>query len=116
MTTALTDVIENTFPIIPKNGTIAITPLEEQEVSKGGVFLPQTRTKAEGGVRIRKGTVLAVGPGELLLDGTRLTPSVVPGDLIEFTADSGLWYERNGEPYCTLVNYRSIVAVIREEA
>ena len=59
------------------NDWVLTTPVEAVKVSRGGLHLPDKKDMRPTVVR-----VVAVGPGKLLPDGTRATPSVVAGDTI----------------------------------
>ena len=56
----------------------------EETKTTGGIILPDTAKK-----KPHKGTVLAVGAGKLLKDGTRRGLQVKEGDVILFTAWAG---------------------------
>ena len=66
--------------IKPLGDKIIIKPLAEDEVSKSGIFLPETIDKEKP----EKGEVIAVGPGKLLDSGQRATMSVKVGDKVMF--------------------------------
>src|SRR5712692_3106321 len=56
----------------------------EESKTAGGIILPDNAKK-----KPQKGTVLAVGPGKLLKDGTRRGLQVKDGDTILFTTWAG---------------------------
>ena len=55
----------------PLGDRVVIKPLEEEEVTKGGLVLPDTARE-----KPQKGEVVAVGPGRLGDDGKRLAMEV----------------------------------------
>jgi len=63
----------------PLEDKIIVKPLEEKEVTKGGIVLPQTSKE-----KPEKGEVIAVGPGKLLENGKRAGLSVKVGDKVVF--------------------------------
>jgi len=63
----------------PLGDKIIVKPLEEKEVTKGGIVLPQTSKE-----KPEKGEVIAVGPGKLLENGKRAGLSVKVGDKVVF--------------------------------
>ena len=63
----------------PLGDKIIVKPLEEKEVTPGGIFLPQTSKE-----KPEKGEVIAVGPGKLLENGKRAGLSVKVGDKVVF--------------------------------
>lgn len=64
----------------PLNDHVIVEPVEKQEMTKGGIVLPDTADKEKP----EKGKVLAIGPGKLLEDGRRAVMSVKPGDTVVF--------------------------------
>jgi chaperonin GroES len=68
----------------PIGDRLIVQRVEAQEKTAGGILLPDNaRTKPQ------KGKVLAVGPGRLKKDGTRLAPQVKEGDIVLFTTWAG---------------------------
>lgn len=67
--------------INPLADRVVIEPIEEDETSAAGIVIPDTASKE----RPQKGRVLAVGPGKLGDDGTRVSPEVKVGDVVLFT-------------------------------
>ena len=68
------------FKIKPLNDKVIIKPIEEDEVTKSGIVLPETAEKEKP----EKGEVVAVGPGKLLENGQRAPMSVKVGDKVIF--------------------------------
>jgi chaperonin GroES len=64
----------------PLNDRIIVEPLKSDEVSKGGIILPDTAEKEKP----EKGKVVAAGPGRLLENGSRAPMSVKVGDIVVF--------------------------------
>jgi co-chaperonin GroES (HSP10) len=59
-----------------------LEPIEQQRGSE----IVLTDMKQDGKMLLRKGKVLAVGPGKRDEDGYRIEPEVKPGDLVLFNA------------------------------
>jgi len=70
--------------IRPLNDRIIVKRLEEEEVRKGGIIVPDTAKE-----KPQEGKVIAVGNGKLTDDGTRLPLDVKAGDRILFGKYSG---------------------------
>jgi chaperonin GroES len=70
--------------IKPLDDRIVVTRTEAEEKTAGGILLPENAKE-----KPTQGKVLAVGPGKLLDNGTRSTPSVAAGDIILFGKYSG---------------------------
>jgi chaperonin GroES len=68
----------------PLNDRVVVKRLEEKEVRKGSIIIPDTAKE-----KPQEGEVLAVGPGKLSEDGKRQAMSVKPGDTILFGKWSG---------------------------
>lgn len=66
--------------IKPVHDKIIVQPIEEDEVTKAGIVLPETAEKEKP----EKGKVLAIGPGKLLENGQRAEMSVKVGDKVIF--------------------------------
>ena len=68
----------------PLGDRLIVRRFEADEKTAGGIILPDT---AKG--KPQKGTVLGVGPGRLLKDGTRRGLQVKEGDTVIFTTWAG---------------------------
>ena len=66
--------------IKPLDDRVVIKPAKEDEITKGGIVLPDTVDKE----RPEKGEVMAVGEGKLLENGQRAPLSVKVGDVVMF--------------------------------
>ena len=70
--------------IQPLADRIIIRPIEREEVTKGGIVLPDTVKE-----RPVEGEVLAVGPGKLADDGKRAPMDIKVGDIVIYTKYGG---------------------------
>jgi len=68
----------------PLGDRIVIKPLEQGEEKRGGIIIPDTAKE-----KPEKGEVLAVGPGKMLDNGTRVAPEVKKGDKVLFGKYAG---------------------------
>jgi|SRR5687767_6585497 chaperonin GroES len=68
----------------PLGGRVLIEPVEQDDVTSGGLFLPETAKE-----KPQQGKVLAAGPGERNDKGERIAMDVKVGDLILFAKYSG---------------------------
>ena len=66
--------------IKPIRDKVIVKPITEDEVTKGGIVLPDTVDKE----RPEKGKVIAVGDGKTLDNGQKLPMSVKVGDTVMF--------------------------------
>jgi chaperonin GroES len=68
----------------PLADRLIVKPLEEEEVTPGGIVLPETAKE-----KPQKGEVLAVGPGARDEDGNRTPMEVSVGDTVLFAKYAG---------------------------
>jgi chaperonin GroES len=68
----------------PLADRLIVKPLEEEEVTPGGIVLPETAKE-----KPQKGEVLAVGPGARDEDGNRTPMDVSVGDTVLFAKYAG---------------------------
>ena len=68
----------------PLGNRVVVEPVEQEEVTAGGIVLPETAKE-----KPQKGTILAVGPGDRDEDGKRIPMDVSVGDTILFAKYSG---------------------------
>ena len=90
----------------PLGGKILIKRMEAEERTRGGIVLPDTAKE-----KPQKGTVLAVGEGKLLDDGTRAAFQVKLGDTVLFTSYAGTEIKIDGEDLM-LMDESDVLAVI----
>jgi chaperonin GroES len=70
--------------IEPLGDRVVVRPTPKEEVSKGGVILPDTvREKPQ------EGEIIAVGPGRLSEEGTRIAMELKPGDKVIYAKYAG---------------------------
>jgi chaperonin GroES len=68
----------------PLGNRVVVEPVEQEEVTAGGIVLPETAKE-----KPQKGTILAVGPGDRDEAGKRIPLDVSVGDTILFAKYSG---------------------------
>ena len=78
----------------PLGSRIVIEPLESEDVTAGGIFLPETAKE-----KPQKGTVLAIGPGDRDEAGKRIALDVKVGDVVLFAKYSGTEVAYAGENF-----------------
>jgi chaperonin GroES len=70
--------------IKPLADRIVVRPIEREEMTKGGIVLPDTVKE-----KPQEGEVVAVGPGRLGEDGKRLAMEIKVGDIVIYTKYGG---------------------------
>ena len=83
--------------VTPLADRVVVKPLEEAEQMRGGLYIPDTAKEKPS-----QGKVVAVGPGKVSDDGTRLDMDVSVGDKILYGKYSGTDVTLDGEEYLIL--------------
>ena len=76
----------------PLGGRVLVEPMEQDEVTAGGIILPETAKE-----KPQEGKILATGPGERDEDGKRIAMDVKVGDKVLFAKYSGTEVKMNGK-------------------
>ena len=90
----------------PLQDRILVKRVEEEAKTKGGIIIPDTAKE-----KPQEGLVVAVGPGKVTDNGTRVTPEVKAGDRILFGKYSGTEIKVDGVEHLIL-REDDILAVI----
>jgi chaperonin GroES len=83
--------------IRPLHDRILVKRMEEQEVKKGGIIIPDTAKE-----KPQEGKVIAVGTGKVTDDGKKIPLDVKAGDKILFGKYSGSEVKVEDEEYLIL--------------
>jgi len=78
--------------IEPLGDRVVIKPTPKEEVSKGGIVLPDTAKE-----KPQEGKIIAVGPGRLNEDGNRIAMEVKKGDKVLYSKYAGSEFKLDGE-------------------
>ncbi len=92
----------------PMGSRLIVEPAVENEVSKGGIILPDTTDK-EKPIR---GEVISIGPGRILDNGQREVIDLEIGDKILFEKYGSDEYKVEEKEFL-VVDYDKVVAVIK---
>jgi chaperonin GroES len=76
----------------PLGDRVVVKPIEREEVTKGGIVLPDTVKE-----KPQEGKVLAAGPGRLSEDGKRIAMDVTVGDVVLYVKYGGTEVKIDGE-------------------
>ncbi len=93
--------------IKPISDHILIEPVEEEEKTESGIFLPQTAKKKEP----EQGKVVAVGPGQRTKEGKVLPMEVKEGDTVLFNKYGPTEIEVDNKEYL-IARQNDILAII----
>lgn len=78
--------------IEPLGDRVVIKPTPKEEVSRGGIVLPDTAKE-----KPQEGKIIAVGPGRLTEDGKRIAMDVKKGDKVIYSKYAGTEFKLNDE-------------------
>lgn len=92
--------------IKPLGDRVLIKRLEAEEKTSGGIVIPDTAKE-----KPKEGTVLALGPGKVLENGSRSTFTVSEGARVIFSSYAGTEVKWQGEDYL-LMSEEDILAVV----
>ncbi|RMF96869.1 MAG: co-chaperone GroES [Planctomycetota bacterium] len=92
----------------PLDDRIVVEPVAAEETTAGGIVLPDTAKE-----KPQRGTVLAVGPGKLLDDGSRAEMSVAVGDEVIFGKYAGSDIEVDGKELKILRESEVLAKVVK---
>ena len=92
--------------IKPLHDRILVRRLEEKEVKKGGIIIPDTAKE-----KPQEGEVIAVGPGKVGDDGKRQPMDVKVGDKILFGKYSGSEVKLEGNEHI-IIREDDVLAIL----
>jgi chaperonin GroES len=78
--------------IEPLGERVLVKPTAKEEVTKGGIVLPDTVKE-----KPQEGEIVAVGPGRLSEDGKRIAMEVKAGDRVIYAKYAGMEYKLDDE-------------------
>jgi len=92
--------------IRPLGEKVLVKRLEAEQVTRGGIVLPDSAKE-----KPQRGTVLAVGDGRMLDDGSRAKFQVKKGDKVLFSSYGGTEVKVGTEEYL-LMDETDILAIL----
>jgi chaperonin GroES len=92
--------------IKPLHDRIIVKRLEEEEITKGGIIIPDTAKE-----KPIEGKVVAVGDGKVKDDGTKLPIEVKVGDRVLFAKYGGTEVKIDGEEHL-MMKEDDILAIV----
>ena len=76
----------------PLGNRVVVEPLEQEEMTAGGIILPETAKE-----KPQRGKILAAGPGDRNDKGERIAMDVSEGDTVLFAKYSGTEIKMDGK-------------------
>jgi chaperonin GroES len=90
----------------PLGGRVIVEPIEQEEMTAGGIILPETAKE-----KPQEGKILAAGPGERDENGARIAMEVNVGDKVLYAKYSGTEVKVDGKKLLIL-RESDILAVV----
>ncbi len=90
----------------PLGDRVVVRPTEQEEVTASGIVLPDTAKE-----KPQRGEIIAVGPGRLNDDGSRLPMDVKDGEQVLFAKYAGTEV-KVGEDEFLIISEKDILAVV----
>jgi len=90
----------------PLGGRVIVEPIEQEEMTAGGIILPETAKE-----KPQEGKILASGPGERDEDGKHIAMEVKVGDKVLYAKYSGTEVKVDGKKLLIL-RESDILAVV----
>ena len=95
-----------TVNVKPLGDRVLVQPLEEQEVKKGGIIIPDTAKE-----KPTEGLIVALGTGKTDDNGKKVPFEVKKGDRVLISKYGGTEIKLNGKEY-KILNSDDILAVV----
>lgn len=99
----------------PLGSSVVIDPIDLEEQTKGGVFLPPGG-RVDRSADFRRATVVAVGPGNYTDKGERIPLDVKPGDVVLYSHGGSSSLDNIGgvQTGLRILPYQTIACIVRE--
>ena len=82
---------------VPLGERVVVKPMEQEQQTKGGIFLPDTAKE-----KPQEGEIVAVGPGRVTDDGSRIAMELGVGDRVIYSKFAGTEYKEGDDEYLIL--------------
>ena len=96
----------NKLKLKPLGGRVIVEPIEQEEMTAGGIILPETAKE-----KPQEGKILEAGPGDRDEDGERIPMDVQVGDKVLYAKYSGTEVKMDGKKLLIL-RESDILAVV----
>ncbi|MHC5055680.1 MAG: co-chaperone GroES [Planctomycetota bacterium] len=93
--------------IDPLGDKIVVKRLEAEDVTAGGIVLPETAKE-----KPKEGKIISVGPGKVLDSGERSNMQLKKGDRVIFASYAGTEVEVDGEEFL-IMSEEDVLAVVK---
>ena len=98
----------STRKLRPLGDRVVVRPTPREEMTKSGIVLPDTAKE-----KPQEGTIVAIGPGRTLDDGSREAIDVQEGQRVLYAKYAGTEFKVEGEELL-IISQKDILAVVEE--
>ena len=99
---------KSTTKLVPLGDRVVVKPTPREEMTKSGIVLPDTVKE-----KPQEGTLLSVGPGRILDDGSREQMDVKKGQKVLYAKYAGTEFKVDEEDLL-IVSQKDILAVVED--
>ncbi|MBA3877472.1 MAG: co-chaperone GroES [Anaerolinea sp.] len=92
----------------PLGDRVVVTPTPREEMTKSGIVLPDTAKE-----KPQEGSIIAVGPGRILDDGSREPMDVAVGQKVLYGKYAGTEFKVDGDELL-IVSQKDILAIVED--
>lgn len=92
----------------PLGDRVVVKPTPREEMTKSGIVLPDTAKE-----KPQEGSILAVGPGRILDDGSREAMDVAVGQKVLYGKYAGTEFKVDGDELL-IVSQKDILAIVED--
>jgi chaperonin GroES len=103
--------MEDFMNLRPLNDRIVVEPLEQEDQTTSGLYLPETAKE-----KPQQGRVIAAGPGARDDAGKRIAMDVSEGDVVLFAKYAGTEVKMDGKKYLIMKENDVLGVVLTEKA
>lgn len=94
--------------LVPLSDRVVVLPKQKEEVTKSGIVLPDTAKE-----KPQEGEVIAVGPGRVLDNGTKVPMDLKVGQTVLYAKYAGTEFKIDDDEYLIL-REPDVLAVVTE--
>jgi chaperonin GroES len=94
--------------LVPLGDRLIIEPIEQEETTKSGIFLPETAKE-----KPQEGKVVAAGPGAKDDSGKRIEMEVKEGDRVLYAKYAGTEIKLEGDKKVLILRESDVLALVK---
>ena len=98
------------FKLKPLGDRLVVEPVEQEEVTAGGILLPETAKE-----KPQEGKVVAAGPGRFDENGKRVKMEVKEGDRVLYAKYAGTEVKVEGDKKMLILKESDILALVERD-